>query len=312
MNEMIQDTSSQKTSDYVELSFSDLLKIIWKGKVLILIFTLTSGLLTTMYAQSLPFMYTSTGQYIPAVQEGSGTVTGQMSGLAQLAGLTVDGVGGDLKKWALGIKIIASKKFLMDFLVRREALNDLGKLGGWEMTKEQWNAMDAQEQNNFLHSASDLFRSYFKCYSPRTTPFIFVEVTHVSPTVAKQWVDWLVEDLNKLMMEEDVLEARKSIEYLQKEAGNTSIMDLRMLFYAMIQGHIKTTMLANVREEYVFKTVDPPLVPLGPSGPNKDKMIIWGTVGGALIGLGMLMLLYFFGYELKGLVSLRPHLKKLD
>ena len=104
-----------------------------------------------------------------------------------------------------------------------------------------------------------------------------------------------------MMMTEDVLEAKKSIEYLTLQASKTSVADLRMLFYSMIQGHVKTTTLAAVREEYVLKTLDPALVPLGPSGPDRDRITIWGLLGGLVFSLSLVLLSHFLGYELRGL-----------
>ena len=57
--------------------------------------------------------------------------------------------------------------------------------------------------------------------------------------------------------------------------------ELKMAFYDLIQAQTETMMLAQVREEYVFKTLDPAIVPERKSEPNRLLICILGTfVGG--------------------------------
>ena len=55
----------------------------------------------------------------------------------------------------------------------------------------------------------------------------------------------------------EVAEAEKSIEYLKQQVANTSLADLQAMFFELIQSQTETVMLAEVRPEYVFKTIDP-------------------------------------------------------
>ena len=54
------------------------------------------------------------------------------------------------------------------------------------------------------------------------------------------------------------------------------LADLRNLFYDLIQSQTETMMLANVREEYVFKTIDPATVPEFKSEPKRAFICILG------------------------------------
>ena len=49
-------------------------------------------------------------------------------------------------------------------------------------------------------------------------------------------------------------------------------------------------MLANVRDEYVFKTIDPPLVPLEKTGPSRSLLCIVITLIGAALGTMVVLL----------------------
>ncbi|MFP3457744.1 hypothetical protein R0J89_15990, partial [Psychrobacter sp. SIMBA_152] len=90
---------------------------------------------------------------------------------------------------------------------------------------------------------------------------VSISIEHLSPYIAKQWVDWLVVDLNKTMKDRDVVEANKSTEFLMNQLENTKIADIRAVLYKLVEEQAKIIMFANVRDEYVFKTIDPALVP---------------------------------------------------
>ena len=91
----------------------------------------------------------------------------------------------------------------------------------------------------------------------KQTGYVTVSIDHQSPVVAAQWVNWLLEDVNAAVKAQDVSEAEKSIEYLKQQVANTSLADLQAMFFELIQSQTETVMLAEVRPEYVFKTIDP-------------------------------------------------------
>ena len=95
----------------------------------------------------------------------------------------------------------------------------------------------------------------------KQTGYVTVSIDHQSPVVAAQWVNWLVEDVNAAVKAQDVAEAEKSIEYLKQQVANTSLTDLQAMFFELIQSQTETVMLAEVRPEYVFKTIDPQWYP---------------------------------------------------
>ena len=86
------------------------------------------------------------------------------------------------------------------------------------------------------------------------------------------------------MKMQDVTEATKSIEYLKQQVANTSLAELQAMFFELIQSQTETVMLAEVRPEYVFKTIDPAVAPEEKSGPNRALICIVGTLLGIVIG----------------------------
>ena len=90
---------------------------------------------------------------------------------------------------------------------------------------------------------------------------VIASIEHQSPVIAAQWVDWLVKDVNAAVKTQDVDEANKAIEYLKQQVSKTALSDPQAMFFELIQSQTETVMLAEVRPEYVFKTIDPAVVP---------------------------------------------------
>ncbi|MBE4517228.1 LPS O-antigen length regulator, partial [Vibrio parahaemolyticus] len=81
-----------------------------------------------------------------------------------------------------------------------------------------------------------------------------------SPYIAKQWVNWLVQDINQDMRERTIAETTKNLNYLNIQLKKTAVTDMQSTFYKLIEEQTKSLMLAEVQEEFVFKVVDPAVV----------------------------------------------------
>ena len=120
-----------------------------------------------------------------------------------------------------------------------------------------------------------------------------MSIDHESPVVAAQWVNWLIQDVNAAVKEQDVLEAEKSIEYLKQQVANTSLADLQAMFFELIQSQTETVMLAEVRPEYVFKTIDPAVVPEDKSKPSRALICVLGTLLGGILGVVIVLIRHY-------------------
>ncbi len=106
-------------------------------------------------------------------------------------------------------------------------------------------------------------------------------------------MDWLVEDINLKLKARDVAEAERSIRYLTAQLEKTPVADMQSIFYELIEEQTKTVMFAEVRDEYVFKTIDPAVVPEIKSKPNKPLICIFGVILGGVFGLFIVCTRFF-------------------
>jgi uncharacterized protein involved in exopolysaccharide biosynthesis len=134
----------------------------------------------------------------------------------------------------------------------------------------------------------------------KRTGYVTISIEHHSPAVAAQWVNWLVEDINAVVKAQDVDEATKSIEYLTQQIANTSLADLQAMFFELIQSQTETVMLAEVRPEYVFKTIDPAVVPEEKSKPSRALICVLGTLLGGMLGVVVVLIRHYARSESAG------------
>ena len=300
--------SQQINSSGDEIELAELFRTFWAGKWIILVVTLFFSLTSILYAISLPNIYKSEALLAPAEENAGGglaKVAGQFGGLAGLAGINIGGGGSD--KTALAIEVLQSREFINKFISNRQLLVPLMAARGWDLSSNLL-ILDEQiydeETQNWIREvtlprskvpsaqeAYEMFSELLSVSQDKTTGFVRVAIEHYSPYVSKNWVDWLIVDINDEIRNRDVKEARKSIQFLQSQLEKISIAEMQSIFYELIEEQTKTIMFAEVRDEYVFKTIDPAVVPERKAKPKKALIVILGTFLGAALSIFLVLVL---------------------
>lgn len=223
----------------------------------------------------------------------------QYGGLANLAGINVG--SGSADKTVVGIEILKSRQFLTDFISRHELLAPLIAAKRWDASENalvydesdfdvangQWirSVRPPKKVIPSSQEAYERFREILAVSQDAKSGLVTLSVEHVSPTLAKQWADWLVEDLNNSIMTSDVKDAELAIDYLTKKVEETSLSDLHNVFFSLIEEQTKTIMLAKMSGEYLFRTLDPAVVPEEHERPKRVLIVLLGGMAGVLIAI---------------------------
>lgn len=299
VNPLSQSFYQQSRSDEIDLR--ELWNVIWQGKWIIGGVTFFFGVVSVIYALSLPDIYKSEALLAPAEENSGGGLAGmagQLGGLASLAGINLGSGGAD--KTALAIEVLRSREFVSKFIAKHDLLVTLVAARNWDRDRNEL-LIDPdiydQERKKWVRphkppfkaepSMQEAYKSFTELFSvseDKKSNFVTVSVRHYSPFVAKQWVDWLVEGINYEIKAREVAEAKKSIEYLSSQLTKTSIADMKSIFYELIEEQSKTIMFAEVRDEYVFKTVDSAVVPEVKIKPSKRLIFVFALIFGVVIG----------------------------
>lgn len=295
-----------------EIDLRELFSVIWKGKWVIIAITTVFAIASVVFAILQPNIYKSEALLAPASEEQGGglsALASQFGGLASLAGVNLGSKGGT-DKTELAIEVLKSRQFTSEFIKKYNILADLMAAEKWdrdtdkiiydpELYNEQTNTWVRDVEPPFkpepsMQEAYKVFSKTIVVNKDKDTGMVTLSVEHLSPTVAQQWVTWLIQDINKVMKDRDVAEAHRSTEFLNKQIALTNVADIKTVLYKLIEEQAKTIMFAEVRDEYVFKTIDPALVPEEKVKPKRLLIFILGFALGVMLGLMLVLAKHFF------------------
>ena len=296
-----------------EIDLRELASAIWQGKWVIICITAIFAVSSAFYALSIPDEYKSTVLLAPASSSSSSSISklaGQYGGLASLAGINLGG-GGAEDKSLISMEILKTWGFLEDFIENNKLQVELFAVEGWnrainklvinselynEDTKQWVREFDAAQGQTAEPSSWELYKKIkdkINITQDKTSGLSSLSVEYFSPILAKEWADNLVKAINAHSQKQDRAEATRSIAYLKNKINETNVSDMQTVFYQLIEEQTKTLMLAEVSEEYVFKTLSPAKVAEEKSKPKRALIIVLGFMLGGMLSVLIVVIRYF-------------------
>ena len=306
MSDQVQQPVSQVADDEIDLR--ELFSALWQGKWIIIVTTFLFSVASVFYALSLPDIYKSEVTLAPVSEDSGLKIPGQLGGLAALAGVNLGGMGGG-DKTGLALEILKSRDFIGRFIEQNDLYLPIMAAEGWSRSEnklllnpkiyneqtQQWVRkvnVPFQPKPSTLETIEE-FKKLFSVSQDKTSGMVKLSVEHFSPYLAKSWADSLVKAINEEMRTRELTEAERSIAYLNQQIAQTNLADVRTMLFSLIEEQTKTLMLANVREEYVFKTVDPAVVAEKKSKPARALICILAAMLGFMLSALIVLVRYF-------------------
>ncbi|EJG0419575.1 LPS O-antigen length regulator, partial [Vibrio parahaemolyticus] len=288
----------QSTDDEIDLR--ELFKALWKGKWIIIATTFVFAVGAVLYALSLPNIYKSDALLAPAESSNGGGLSkmaGQLGGLAALAGVNLG--AGESSQTDLAVQVMKSRQFVETFINKHDLLVPLMAAKDWDLTnnklildEELYNPNTGEwlREPNGLRGSTPTSQEAFEVFNKevltinqdKESSLYTVSVKYYSPYVAQQWVNWLIEDINKVMRERTIAETSQNLAYLNTQLQKTAVADMQSTFYKLIEEQTKSLMLAEVQEEFVFKIIDPAVISETPFLPNRFIIVLMGSIFGGI------------------------------
>ncbi|SFM41896.1 Wzz/FepE/Etk N-terminal domain-containing protein [Marinobacter zhejiangensis] len=292
-----------------EIDLRELVSTLWAGKWVIVVMTAVCALAGIAYALSKPNLYTAEAILAPVDSDGNNglaAMAGQLGGLASLAGVNLGSTGGT--KSGIALEVLKSRAFLSDFIERHDLAPALIGTLGWDHATSQWiydpDLYDVRTGEWQLDGAGvsteptqwDLvkrLREQLRVRDSKDTGIVTVSIRSSSPLNARQWVTWLVADLNMHVRDQDIAESEARVAYLESQLAKTGNTGLQEVFYELIESEMRTAMLANAQSEYVFRIIDPAVVPQEKSDPKRALIAVIGVLLGGMLGVVMVFVRAF-------------------
>ncbi|EOX4427602.1 Wzz/FepE/Etk N-terminal domain-containing protein [Vibrio alginolyticus] len=304
---------SQATDDEIDLR--ELFKALWKGKWIIIITTFVFAISSVLYALSLPNIYKADALLAPAESSNGGGLSkmaGQLGGLAALAGVNLG--AGESSQTDLAVQVMKSRQFVEVFINKHDLLVPLMAAKDWDLANNKLildgevynpNSGEWLRETKGLRGAIPTAQEAFEVFSKevlsinqdKESGLYTISVKHYSPYIAQQWVNWLIEDINKVMRERTIAETSQNLAYLDAQLQKTAVADMQSTFYKLIEEQTKSLMLAEVQEEFIFKIVDPAVVPEQKDGPKRAMICVLGTFLGGMLSVAIVLVCFAFRKE---------------
>ncbi|WP_229622932.1 Wzz/FepE/Etk N-terminal domain-containing protein [Vibrio parahaemolyticus] len=305
---------SQQSADD-EIDLRELFAALWKGKLIIIATTFVFAVGAVLYALSLPNIYKADALLAPAESSNGGGLSkmaGQLGGLAALAGVNLG--AGESSQTDLAVQVMKSRKFIEAFISKHDLLVPLMAAKDWDLAnntlildEELYNLNTGEwvREAKGLRGATPTSQEAFEVFSKeilgisqdKESGLYTISIKHYSPYVAQQWVNWLIEDINRVMRERTITETSQNLAYLNTQLQKTAVADMQSTFYKLIEEQTKNLMLAEVQEEFIFKVVDPAVVPELKDGPKRALICVLGTLLGGMLGVAIVLIRFAFRKE---------------
>lgn len=297
-----------------EISLSELFGAVYQGKLTIIMGTVFFAILTVAIALYLPNQFKSKSTLIVNAESTSklASLAGNLGGLAGMAGINL-GSGQDSANPLIAKELVTSQAFILKFIEKHKLLVPIMAAKEWDaatdtlvldeskydVKRKLWLFGDnpTTETRPKREDIVKEFKDIIRLTEDTKTGVITMSAEFYSPILAQQWLTWFIEEINESIRQYDIEQSTKSIEYLKGLISETNNSHFIQTFATLIEEQSKKLMLSKVREDYVFKSIDPPSLPEKKSKPLRAIICVIGTFLGGLIMSMFVLVRYFLRQE---------------
>lgn len=251
-----------------EINLLDLVKVILKHKKLIIKVVVAAVLLTAIVSLVMTKTYESRAVITPvqlqedrgmsAVAAQFGIATPQSSNVSELVSL--------LKSNVL-MQRIMEKHDLYRVFFRESELKEMGEI------EKTWEGIRMLQED------------VLKVTENKRENTITVAAHYKDQMIAQKVAAAAITELTEHVTGEAKRVAETNRAYLESQIDRTSDPYIKTNIYGLIARQIQTAMLAEAKENYAFKVLDPPIVPDKKIKPKRVQMVIIAFVVALLIGV---------------------------
>ena len=257
----------------VEFTLYDFFEVLWRSKWIIALVMLVTLSLAVVYSLSATKWYRSYAVVMHADQGEGGGLTRQLGGLAALA--NVGGFGAE-NPGEEALSVLRSRKFAAEFI---RANNLLPVFAGFGNDPNELDAagndFDMREAVKFFHE------NVLRISEDSNTGEITLSVIWIDGEEATTWAKRLVETINNRMREQALEEAESNIAFLKGEMASNTNLPLQQSIGNLLENELQSLMLARGNNDFAFRVIDPPQIPLNRVRPRRALIVgSAGVVGG--------------------------------
>jgi len=289
VNEQENFLARKKNDKSSEILVSDLLRVLNSSKKFIIFVTLLAILSMIVLWAISPIKYKASALLAVAQPSQTSSIPslGGLGGLAGFAGINLGEGGSNIKT---SVAIFKSRMFIEGYIKDEDLLKKLF-FEDWDNNKKKWRADPPSIRSGF-----SVYRGMMEIME--TGGLYRVTFTGPNPEIVEALTNNSVKRLNNYSRQQAIKESMRSIEYLEDQLDQTNVKNSQVFLYNLIEEQTKQIMLATSRQEFIFKFIDPAIVPTSKYSPILSQYVFIGFWIGLLFSTFSLVLLETFGIKI--------------
>ena len=286
-----------------EIDLIEIIKVIWRGKLLIMLSTAVFVIVAAYFALNAKPQYKVSVLLAPAsvYNKGVSSSLGQFSSLGSALGLPIQ--GGSLMSES--VARLNSREFIERFIEKYEIRKYLFS-GSWDDEREVWleprpsklGAAKAYVKTLLLPSNDETpltrdyqdgpsyeqayraFKGILSISEDHKASLVTVSILYGEPYLAASWANAMVYELNLEERSRALVRTEEMITSLRAKLEQTPLREVRISISNLIEEQFKLLTLAQTQEAYSFRVIDPAFPSQTPAKPNRSRIVaIAGLIG---------------------------------
>ena len=291
-------TNSQNYIQEDEIDLKELFFTIMRYKYKIALFSFTVTILTLFFVLSKPNLYKS--EVILSPQEQAKSSLGDLSALAGLAGVDLDGGGGMdtftylntiLKDYNFNEMVI--KKYSIDKKLNNPKIKDnfvfaLGFRGAYDFLHSiKESKVDKKSKDDVVFDTYETIKSIINLSSDKKSGALTMSVEHSDRFLAKELLEIYLKELTTYLRKLDMLDVEKKLQYYESELVNTQDVELKTQLSQIMSSLVQKKVLSKASEFYIVKKITEPRVAniKEKTKPKRALILIVSLVTSLILGI---------------------------
>jgi uncharacterized protein involved in exopolysaccharide biosynthesis len=216
---------------------------------------------------------------------GLAQMLGPLGGIADFAGL------GDLgdSDGVSALAVLKSRDLGMEFIRNYELASELIERKGWR--KRVFGAASDTSEEQRQWDAYENFDGIVRAViEDRRTGLVTLAFKWSKAEALPVWLNNYVALCNDRLKRLAIDDAAQQLQYLREQLEQTNSVEVRQALNRLIEARLKEMAVAQTRNDYAFRTVDPPVIPQERASPRRGSLLVVGVLVGLFVCIGIALI----------------------
>ena len=286
---------TESKSSHDDMSLNELFQVLLRDWKIIFFSVLVASLISISYSLSLYNQYKSKTLLVPNSLTASFNAGGDSlgGGLSALAGVNL-GSSKASNEVLIALEVIESQKFITDFVNKNNILIDLMAAKGWDKNSNSLviNKDIYDQKNNLWLDGKPTSFEIFESFSDRLsisqdkkTSLVSISIEYYSPYMATDWLVLMVHEINEHMKKRKLKVTYKNLANLQESLASSNLNNTSDSISRLIYEQQRIKMVSETASEYIFETVNSPILPEKKSKPSRSIIVLISAFMAAMMSI---------------------------